>query len=526
MAKDYSAWVASSPYVVGSFACIGGGLFGLDISSMAGVITNPSYIEYFHNPNSNAQGAIVASMPAGSLLGALSVTILADKLGRKRTVILSGIVWVIGAILQAASQNRGMLVVGRIIAGISIGIASAVVPMYQAEITAPAIRGRLVSLQQWSITWGILLQFFVQFGCSYIDGIASIRIPWALQTIPAIILSIGMMWFPESPRWLMDKGYDERALEILADVHGKGDPNNALVQLEYNEIKGQIDFEKQYGAKRWGELLEGSVFRRVVLGVSLQMWSQLTGMNVMMYYITIVFEGAGLTGRRGNLIASSVQYVLNVALTIPAIIYIDKWGRRPMLLIGLALMAFWLFLVGGLQGAYGHWAEIGGARVWAVDSGNGNVTRAIIVASYLFVCSFAITMGPVSWTYPSEIFPMRVRAKAISLSTASNWVFNFALAYAVPPGLASISFNVYFIFATCNVLAFFHVLFMYPETKGRTLEEVEEVFAVGHTFTAWKIGKDVGMRNPADFTGHTKKRTGSVHSSQNEKVEATHREVS
>ncbi|KAG8991138.1 hypothetical protein FRB93_002918 [Tulasnella sp. JGI-2019a] len=524
MGKDYSPWVASSPYIVGSFACIGGGLFGLDISSMAGVITNPSYISYFHNPNSNAQGAIVASMPAGSLVGALAVTVLADWLGRKKTVILSGIIWVIGAILQAASQNRGMLVVGRIIAGISIGIASSVVPMYQAEITAPAIRGRLVSLQQWAITWGILLQFFVQFGCSYINGIASIRIPWALQTIPAVLLSVGMMWFPESPRWLMDKGLNDRALEILADVHGGGDPNNALVQLEYNEIKGQIDFERQYGAKRWGELFEGSVFRRVVLGVSLQMWSQLTGMNVMMYYITIVFEGAGLTGRRGNLIASSVQYVLNVVMTIPAIIYIDKWGRRPMLLIGLAFMAFWLFLVGGLQGHYGHWAEIGGARVWAVDSGQGNVTRTIIVASYLFVCSFALTMGPVSWTYPSEIFPMRVRAKAISLSTASNWVFNFALAYAVPPGLASISFNVYFIFATCNVLAFFHVLFMYPETKGRTLEEVEEVFAVGHTFQAWKIGKDVGRRHSHEVAGGREHKAGSVHSSSDEKVTAAHRE--
>lgn len=379
-------------------------------------------------------------------------------------------------------------------------------------------------MQQWAITWGILLQFFVQFGCSYINGIASIRIPWALQTIPAIILSIGMMWFPESPRWLLDNGQDDRALEILADVHGKGDANHELVVLEYNEIRNQIEFEKQFGAKRWSELFEGGVFRRVVLGVSLQAWSQLTGMNVMMYYITIVFEGAGLTGRRGNLIASSIQYVLNMVMTIPAIIYIDKWGRRPMLLIGLALMAFWLFLVGGLQGRYGHWADIAGSRVWAIDApGSGNVTRTIIVASYLFVCSFAVTMGPVSWTYPSEIFPMRVRAKAISISTASNWVFNFALAYAVPPGLASISFNVYFIFAACNVAAFFHVLIMYPETKGRTLEEIEAVFGAGHTFSAWKIGRDVGRKTVHDVA--PRQRTNSLHSRvEKEKAEVVRKE--
>ena len=213
----------------------------------------------------------------------------------------------------------------------------------------------------------------------------------------------------------------------------------------------------------------------------------------MMYYIIYVFQGAGLTGRRGNLIADSVQYVLNVLFTIPAIVYIDKWGRRPMLLIGTAFMGFWLMLVGGLQGRFGEWGEVSGARTWVI-TGHGGVTRAIIVCSYLFVCSFAITMGPVSWTYPAEIFPMRVRAKAVSLSTASCWLFNFALAWAVPPGLSSIAYKTYFIFGTFNFAAFIHILFCFPETKGRTLEEIEEVFAQGHIFTAWKIKSHVGKK--------------------------------
>lgn len=229
-----------------------------------------------------------------------------------------------------------MLVVGRIISGIAVGLASAVVPLYQSEITAPAIRGRLVSMQQWSITWGILLQYFVEFGCSYIDGKASFRIPWGLQMIPAILLSLGMMVFPEvwfcswlcyliynvlthiffqSPRWLMDHDRNAEALEILADLHGKGDPTNELVQLEYAEIKGQVEFERTEGAKSYMDLLKPGIIRRVGLGTSLQMWSQLSGMNIMMYYIIYVFQGAGLTGRRGNLIADSVQYVLNVVLT-------------------------------------------------------------------------------------------------------------------------------------------------------------------------------------------------------------------
>ena len=166
-----------------------------------------------------------------------------------------------------------------------------------------------------SITWGILIQYFIQFGCSYIDGLASWRIPWGLQMIPGMILGTGMLLLPESPRWLIDHDRESEALEILADLHGKGDPQNELVQLEFSEIVEQVEYERTEGAKSYLDLFKPGIFRRVTLGASLQMWSQLSGMNIMMYYIVYVFQGAGLTGRRGNLIASSVQYVLNVALT-------------------------------------------------------------------------------------------------------------------------------------------------------------------------------------------------------------------
>ncbi|TCD66166.1 hypothetical protein EIP91_001720 [Steccherinum ochraceum] len=497
MGKGYSAVIASNPYIVGSFACIGGGLFGLDISSMAGVLSNDHYKNQFGNPGSNAQGAIVASMPAGSFVGALVVSYLGDKIGRKKTIIISGWIWVIGSILQCASVNRGMLCAGRVISGISVGLASAAVPLYQSEVTAPAVRGRFVSMQQWSITWGILIQYFIQFGCSYINGVASFRIPWGLQMIPAIVLSLGMLFFPESPRWLVDHDREEEALTILADLHGGGDPNDDLVQLEFAEIKEQVRFERTEGAKSYMDLLKPGVFRRVGLGASLQMWSQLSGMNIMMYYIVYVFQGAGLTGTRGNLIASSIQYVLNVAFTIPAIIYIDRWGRRPLLLAGTFLMGFWLFLVGGLQGGFGEWGVVDGSRIWVIND-HDSITKGVIVCSYLFVSSFAITMGPVSWTYPAEIFPMRVRAKAVSFSTAANWLFNFALAWAVPPGLSTIAWKTYFIFGTFNFAAFIHILFCFPETAGRTLEEIEEVFAQGHIFTAWKVKRDVGKKTLRD----------------------------
>ncbi|KAK7451187.1 high affinity glucose transporter [Stygiomarasmius scandens] len=505
MGKGYNPRIASSPYIVGSFACIGGGLFGLDISSMSGVLDNNFYKNQFGNPGSSAQGAIVAAMPAGSFFGALLVTQLADKLGRKKSIMLASLIWVIGSILQCASVNRGMLVAGRVISGISVGISSTVVPIYQSEITAPAIRGRMVSLQQWSITWGILIQYFIQFGCSYIDGKASFRIPWGLQMIPAIILFLGMFFFPESPRWLLDRERDDDALEILADLHGNGDRNNELVRLEFEEIKQQVIFEKTEGAKSYLDLLKPGNPRRVFLGCSLQMWSQLTGMNVMMYYIVYVFRGTGLTGTRSNLIAASVQYVLNVAATVPAIIYIDKWGRRPMLILGTLFMGFFLFLVGGLQARFGHWGIVDNTppAIWVIE-GHGAATRGIIVCSYLFVCSFAVTMGPVSWTYPAEIYPLKIRGKAVSLATATNWLFNFALAWAVPPGFEHIAWKTYFIFGTFNFAACIHFFFMFPETVGRTLEEVEDIFAAGHAFTAWAISKDVGRKTLGDVVGQDK----------------------
>jgi len=496
MKRNYSPWIASNPYIVGSFACIGGGLFGLDISSMSGVLTNPYWLDEFQNPQGDIQGAIVSCMPAGSLVGAIAVGWLADMFGRKNLIIVAGIIWVIGSILQCASINRGMLVVGRIISGISVGISSTVTPVYQAEITAPRIRGRIVSLQQWSITWGILIQYFIQFGCSYINGNASFRIPWGLQMIPAIVLSVGMLAFPESPRYLLDNDRSEEALQILADLHGGGNKDDELVQLEFHEIVLQIQLERREGAKSSKDLFAPGIFRRVFLGVTLQMWSQLTGMNVMMYYITYVFAGAGLTGRRANLIAASVQYVLNMVFTVPAFWAIDWWGRRPLLLTGTGLMAFFLFLVGGLQAGYGEaqFDPTSGTMQWVIID-HLSITYGVIICSYLFVVSFAFTMGPVSWTYPSEIFPMKVRAKAVAWSTAGNWAFNFMLAFAVPPAFNNIMYKTYFIFATFNAAAFIHIFFMFPETKGRTIEEMEEIFASGHVFSAWAVSEDIGRHN-------------------------------
>lgn len=186
-----------------------------------------------------------------------------------------------------------MLVVGRIVAGISVGIASAIVPVYQAEIAPKEIRGRVVSLQQWAITWGILIQYFIQYGASFTgggadnpsQGTAAFRIPWGVQIVPAAILLGGMFFFPKSPRWLAAQDRWEEALRVLAVLHGHGDVNHPKVLAEYQEIEEALRFEREEAIGSFKALTEPRMLKRVILGMSIQMWSQLCGMNVMMYYI-------------------------------------------------------------------------------------------------------------------------------------------------------------------------------------------------------------------------------------------------
>ncbi|GJJ67677.1 MFS transporter, SP family, sugar:H+ symporter [Entomortierella parvispora] len=474
----------SNVYFLGMFATIGGMLFGFDISSMSGAVGTNQYQDYFGHPSSSLQGGIVASMPAGSFFGALLAGNLSDRISRRRTIMLAASIWIVGSIIQCASVSVAMLIVGRIINGIAVGLASMVVPIYQSEIAPKEIRGRIVSMQQWAITWGILIQYFIQYGCSYINSNAAFRVPWGIQVVPGLILLVGISFFPFSPRWLADQDRWDEALEVLANLRAGGDKNDPAVQAEFKEIQEVIRFDRTQAARSYLELFQKPNLRKVFLGITLQSWSQLTGMNVAMYYIVFIFQGAGYSGN-ANLQASSIQYVLNVLMTIPAILFIDRWGRRPVLLIGSAFMALWLFLVGGLMGHFGAPAVLEGnsTTTWAIQN-NPSASHAVIACSYLFVCSFAISWGPVSWTYPAEIYPLRIRSKAVSLSTAANWAFNFALAYAVPPLLQSIQYKTYYIFAAFCVAMTIHVFFMFPETNGRTLEEMEDVF--NSDLPAWK----------------------------------------
>ncbi|OCL04910.1 sugar transporter [Glonium stellatum] len=465
-------------YTITAIAVIGGGLFGFDISSMSAILGTRRYKCYFNQgpngppfnnqscsgPRADVQGGITASMPGGSFVGALASGFITDMIGRKRAIQIGSVIWIIGSILVCASQNIGMLIVGRFINGISVGICSAQVPVYVSELAVPSMRGRVVGAQQWAITWGILILFYISYGCSYISGTAAFRVPWGLQMVPAAGLFFGLLFLPESPRWLAKKDRWEDCHAVLTLVHGKGDPNAPFVNRELREIREMCEFERNNTNVSYLELFKPKMINRTHIDV---------------------FGMAGLSGNT-NLIASSIQYVINVFMTIFALIFIDRWGRRGPLIVGAILMATWMYANAGLMASYGSKAPPGGVdnvpeESWQIA---GAPARAVIACTYLFVASYAPTWGPVSWVYPPELFPLRVRGKAVALCTSANWIFNFALSYFVPPAFVNIQWKVYVIFGVfCTVMAI-HVYFMFPETSGKTLEDVEEMFMTGAP--AWR----------------------------------------
>lgn len=476
-------------YFIAAVAIIGGGLFGFDISSMSAIIATQPYLCYFNQtgstvangcggPRSNVQGGITASMAGGSWLGAIISGFLSERFGRKTTVQIGSVIWVVGSTIICASQDIPMLIVGRIINGLCVGICSAQVPVYVSELAPPSKRGLLVGAQQWAITWGIMIMFYISFGCSYLKGTKAFRVPWGLQMLPAVFLFFMLFLLPESPRWLAKQDRWEDAEKVLILVHGKGDPNNPFVRSEMREIREDVEFERHNADVTYYELLKPSMLNRTHIGIFTQIWSQLTGMNVMMYYITYVFTMAGVNGTSNLLISSSVQYVINVVMTVPGLLLIDRVGRRPILLVGALLMAIWLFANAGILAANGSPAPPGGVNgiaeaSWSVS---GHPGKAVIACSYMFVASYAPSWGPVSWIYPPELYPLRVRGKAVALATSANWAFNFALGYFVPPAFENIQWKTYIVFGVFCVSMFVHVFFMFPETAGKPLEEVEAMF--------------------------------------------------
>jgi sugar porter (SP) family MFS transporter len=398
----------SNPYLMAAIATIGGMLFGFDISSVSAFVGQEQYRQYFNSPNSLTQGGITASMAGGSFLGSLAAGYLSDHLGRRPVIQIASWAWIIGAAIQCSSINIGQLIAGRVIAGVGIGFASSQVPVYVAELSPKEIRGRLVGLFQWSVTWGIMIMFYIGYGCSFIPGPASFRTAWGIQMVPGFLLFLGTLVLPESPRWLANKDRWEEAIQIIANVQAKGDINHSDVLIEVEEIKEVVRIDHESKGVTMLDLFRKDSLKRTMVGIWAQIWQQMTGINVTMYYITYIFNMAGYTGNSG-LVSSSINFVINVVMTIPALLWIDSWGRRPLLLVGAVLMMTWLFATAGLLATFSvPVPEVGGNDQIRIEipAENSAAAKAVIACSFLFtgMCFCETLFNPLFLPFLSNPF--------------------------------------------------------------------------------------------------------------------------
>ncbi|KAI8909275.1 sugar transporter [Powellomyces hirtus] len=462
-------------YFLAFVSTIGGMLFGFDISSMSAIVGTKQYADFFDNPSDFVQGAIGAALAGGSVIGSLMAGPMSDKWGRRDSIFMACIFWVVGTIIQIFVTGVPTLIIGRAINGICVGITSSQVPVYLAEIAKKEKRGSIIVIQQLAIEWGILIMFGIGLGCKHIEGTASFRIAWGTQLIPAVFLMVGLPFLPKSPRWLAKVGRTEEAIDTLARIQANGNKNDPLVVAEFESIATVLAAERT-AVSGWRRYIKNGMWRRTFAGLSVQAWQQLSGANIMMYYVVYVFSMAGIKGN-ANDIASLVQYVILIIFSTAVFFFIDKTGRRPLLIYGALGMALCLFVVGGILSK--------GTHVPGGVDGNPNVVLTVSGASsgiiigfcYLLVAIYATTLAPVAWVYAAEVWSLETRATGMSLAANANWIFNFLLGLFVPPMLKAISWWTFVIFGMFCVGAAIQAFVSYPETAGKSLEEIEKLFS-------------------------------------------------
>ncbi|KND91049.1 putative glucose transporter rco-3 [Tolypocladium ophioglossoides CBS 100239] len=482
---DNVAGSSAPAIMVGLFVASGGLLFGYDTGAINGILAMPEFKNQFAtNCRKNDQpdicpkdlSIIVAILSAGTIVGALLAAPAGDSLGRRITLLISVGVFCMGAICQVCADAIPLLLVGRALAGVGVGAISVLVPLYQSEMAPKWIRGSLVCAYQLSITIGLLSASVVNIITSNITNSSAYRIPLGLQIIPALILTAGLLVLPETPRFLVKKGRKEAAGLSLSRLRRLDITHPALVE-ELQEIIAIHQYELTLGPDTYKDVFVGTphLGRRTFTGCGLQMLQQLTGINFIMYYSTSFFGAVGVASAYTK---SMIINVINVVSTIPGLLIIESWGRRRLLMVGALGMAACQLLMASFSTAAGQDLQ--------------NVSQTILVVfCCLNIFFFAASWGPVVWVVTSEIYPLKVRAKAMSLSTASNWVLNFGIAYASPymvgtgPGNASFGPKIFFIWGAFCIVAVFFVWCMVYETSKISLEQIDEMYErVNHAWNS------------------------------------------
>ncbi|CAL1701462.1 unnamed protein product [Somion occarium] len=450
-------------------------LFGYDQGVMSALLSAKQFTRVFpqviidgdHPNHATLQSFVVAIYEIGCLVGALSNLWIGDRLGRRKTIVLGGVIMIIGAILQATSFGYAQMVVARIITGLGNGLNTSTVPSYHAECSPASKRGSFIMIEGSLITFGIMISYWIDFACFWASGSsAQGRVPIALQIIFAIIMIAGITFLPESPRWLAKEGRNIEALAVIAALEGKphDDPS---VRQTYLGIREAVAVESHSGSERspLREIFSGGRsqnFRRAFLGVVNQCFQQITGINLITYYATLLFERLGIDDVKARIIAAcnGTEYFL---ASIIAIFLIDRVGRRKLMLFGAIGQCLTMILL---------------AILGSIDTSATQIVSAVLL--FVFNSFFAVGWLGMTWLYPAEIVGLRIRAPANAFSTASNWIFNFMVVMVTGPSFNNISWGTYIVFAALNAFIIPVVYFFFPETSGRSLEDMDVVFALAY----------------------------------------------
>ncbi|EJD02449.1 general substrate transporter [Fomitiporia mediterranea MF3/22] len=441
------------------FASIGGFLFGFDTGSIGPVTTMSQFLDKFEPITPTVQGLIVSSILITAATFSLLAGPLSDRISRKYTLALGGAIFSAGSAIVASSPKLAQVFIGRCLAGAGEGLFLSVVTVYVCEIAPAALRGTLVCTIQLFVTIGIASGYFVCYGSNKIAGEMAWRIPFILQAIVSASFAAGSPFLVHSPRWLLRVGRHEDALKawdhlgLRPTEAEKEDIQAGNAERERNQHDWKIEMRQMW---------KKDTRKRTFLGCFLMGMQQLSGIDGVLYYAPVLFTQAGLSSTKAAFLASGVSGLLNVACTVVTQPFQDKWGRRPSVLIGGSVIAGCMLIIGSIYASNAHNTSSGR---WAV-----------IVLIYIFVIAFSMSWAIVIRTCASEIQPARTRAAATSLGQAANWVVNWVVAFSTPLFLARSTSGPYFLFGACTALTVLVSAALLPESKGVSLEGLDEIF--------------------------------------------------
>lgn len=498
-------------------------LFGYDQGVFGGVNVTEDYLKTMgFGPTSSTLSTVTAIYDVGSFLGAVFSTWIGDRLGRKKTIMLGTTLMLVGAILQASSFGVPQIIVARIIAGIGNGFNTATAPLWQSETSKANMRGKLVVIEMVCNIGGFSLSNWMTYGFSFLSGPIVWRFPIAFQVVFMMVLYATVPWLPESPRWLVSKGRVEEAEQITADLESRP-VNDPYIVTMLKEMQHAIQHERE-SAVPWKDLFMGrsggksgtKTLRRLFLGMGTQAMQQFGGINVTSYYLpTVLEQSVHLDASMARLIAAvnSVSYLIFGTLGIPVV---ENMGRRFLMLFSSA-------------GQFVCYACIT-ALIAHADPNTAQGTKcgkASIAFFFLYYVFFGFGWQGVPWLYPSEISSMGMRTRAAGLGAATNWIINFMVVEITPPGIGSLGWKFYIIWTVFNASFLPIIYFFYPETAGRTLEDMDRFFREDPPLFV-NFDKDAcRKRRPEKYIEHEQhevRRHSSVHSASAKTAAALHRE--